>query len=327
MNQSKKKNIKKQTRLIAGAALAIIMLVVPVTTAVKGGHWHHQAQASLAQSGSSDDEPHIRNEFDDNFLIFDGDTIDRHLNDIAGLDTDPQASTPVDAIGEDESTALWDQAYVERVLGQSYSDADDTATQAITKREAVDAIKRDKDLLIEKEAQAKKEAAKKEAAKKAEIAKKEAAKKAKAETVIQQQALPTGNDRFLIQVNNPDTNYTGRPFQVSDRNVLEGLVMGEFGNDYLGAVLVAQCIRDSMIKEGTNSTSVIKRKYGYTAPVRRSVTQDVKRAVAFVFDEGGSGVQHPIYYFYASNLVKGKWHETQNFVVQRHAVRFFSPHR
>ena len=103
--------------------------------------------------------------------------------------------------------------------------------------------------------------------------------------------------------------------------------MGEWGNDYIGAVLVAQCIRDSMVKEGTNSAMVIKRKYGYTAPVRKTVSSTVKQAVAYVFDEGGSGVQHPIYYFYASNLVRGKWHETQKFIVQHKAVRFFSPHR
>lgn len=135
----------------------------------------------------------------------------------------------------------------------------------------------------------------------------------------------SADSRFLIALENPDPDYIGRPLLVSDRQALEGLVMGEWGNDYIGAVLVAQCIRDSMIKEGTNSAAQIKRKYGYTAPIKRSVSQTVKDAVAYVFDEGGSGVQHPIYYFYASNLVRGKWHETQQFVIQRKAVRFFAP--
>ena len=134
----------------------------------------------------------------------------------------------------------------------------------------------------------------------------------------------SSNGKFLIQISNPDPNYVGRPLQVQDRAALEGLVMGEFGTDYLGSVLVAQAIRDSMIQSGTNSTARIKQEYGYTAPIRTDVTDNVKRAVAFVFDEGGSGVQHPIYYFYASNLVNSKWHETQKFITQVHAVRFFS---
>ncbi len=137
-------------------------------------------------------------------------------------------------------------------------------------------------------------------------------------------APPKSNGKFLIKIKYPDKNYVGKPLKVKDRKYLEGLVMGEYGNDYLGAVLVAQCIRDSMVKSGTNSAAVIKRKYGYTARVHSKVTDHVKRAVAFVFDEGGSAVQHPIYYFYASNYVRGRWHETQKFIVQRKAVRFFS---
>lgn len=176
------------------------------------------------------------------------------------------------------------------------------------------------------------EAEKKEAARK-EAAAKATEKKSTDQTApppspqVEPEAIPTGDYRFLIPIDKPDPNYKGRPLEVSDRQTLEGLVMGEYGNDYLGAVLVAQCIRDSMVKEGTNSTAVIKKRYGYTAPIKRNVSKTVKQAVAFVFDEGGSGVQHPIYYFYASNLVRGKWHETQKFIVQRNAVRFFSPHQ
>lgn len=179
---------------------------------------------------------------------------------------------------------------------------------------------------MEKEAE-NKESEREEAESKETQSGADAETQAAAEEEPRPQATPDAGSQFLIQIEEPDPNYQGCTLQVSDRQTLEGLVMGEWGNDYLGAVLVAQCIRDSMLKEGTNSTAVIKRKYGYTAAIKRNVSNTVKQAVAFVFDQGGSGVQHPIYYFYASNLARGKWHETQKFVVQRKAVRFFSPHR
>ncbi|NLV99454.1 MAG: hypothetical protein GX034_06625, partial [Clostridiaceae bacterium] len=66
-------------------------------------------------------------------------------------------------------------------------------------------------------------------------------------------------DTFLLAISNPDPSYVGRPVQVEDRAVLEGLIMGEFGNDYTGAVLVAQAIRDTMILTGIYNTGQIAR--------------------------------------------------------------------
>ena len=100
-----------------------------------------------------------------------------------------------------------------------------------------------------------------------------------------------GNEKFLFSIANPDPRYMGKPMVVEDRANLEGLVMGEFGTSYEGAVLVAQCIRDTMEKLGTRNTMVVKKKYGYTAPIKTNVSANVKRAVAFVFDDGGSAVQ------------------------------------
>lgn len=135
-------------------------------------------------------------------------------------------------------------------------------------------------------------------------------------------AAPSGN--FLLGIANPDPNYAGRPVQVEDRDVLEGLVMGEFGNSYTGAVLVAQAIRDSMTLTGVYNTSQIARQWGYTAAIRDNINATTKKAVAFVFDEGGSAVQHSIYYFYNPSLSAGRFHETQKFVVAYGGCRFFS---
>lgn len=138
------------------------------------------------------------------------------------------------------------------------------------------------------------------------------------------EAAAPANGTFLLSIPNPDPNYVGRPVQVEDRAVLEGLIMGEFGNDYVGAVLVAQAIRDTMTLTGIYNTGQIARQWGYTARIHNSVTDATKRAVAFVFDQGGSAVQHTVYYFYAAHLIYSSWHETQRFVVQYGGCRFFS---
>ncbi len=135
-------------------------------------------------------------------------------------------------------------------------------------------------------------------------------------------APSSGN--FLLGIANPNPNYVGRPVQVEDRAVLEGLVMGEFGSSYTGAVLVAQAIRDTMILSGVYNTATIARNWGYHASVSNYVNENTKRAVAFVFDEGGSAVQHSIYYFYAAHRVTSSWHESQRFVVEYGGCRFFS---
>ncbi|NLC89699.1 MAG: SH3 domain-containing protein [Clostridiaceae bacterium] len=146
-----------------------------------------------------------------------------------------------------------------------------------------------------------------------------------APTVTQPPAtVAPSSGNFLLGIANPDPNYAGRPVQVEDRAVLEGLVMGEFGSDYTGAVLVAQAIRDSMTFSGVYSTAKIAQIWGYHANVTNYINETTKRAVAFVFDEGGSAVQHSIYYFYAAHRVNSSWHESQKFVVEYGGCRFFS---
>ena len=129
---------------------------------------------------------------------------------------------------------------------------------------------------------------------------------------------------FLFSITNPDPNYCGRAVQVEDRAVLEGLIMGEFGTSYEGAVLVAQAIRDSMVSTGNYNAGRIAREWGYTARIHSNVNDNVKRAVAYVFDQGGSAVQHSIYYFYASHLIYSSWHESQKFIIEFGGCRFFS---
>lgn len=312
---------KRTAMTVASAVMAVIALAVPVSTAVLHTRSGLQAQRESTAEPSGE-EPPIRYGEGGELFIFDDIGFDRHLLVIGDEKAQQIEQTPsgdIPFLGESsprtQETDIQDSPVT--TLNSNHDEFAETLIELPTPDE------RRNDLLELRLEAERLEAERLEAERKRALRKSAGKEKTKIQPAMESGEVQE-NGTFLIKIKNPDTNYVGRPLKVKDRHILEGLVMGEFGNDYIGAVLVAQCIRDSMVKSGTNSAAVIKRTYGYTAPVRRKVTQDVKKAVAFVFDEGGSGVQHPIYFFYASNLVRGRWHETQKFVVQRKAVRFFS---
>lgn len=131
----------------------------------------------------------------------------------------------------------------------------------------------------------------------------------------------------LLEIDNPDINYNGVSIALtsSDRDLLERLVMGEAGDEgYEGAALVAQCIRDTMVYKGYNSVAAVRQGCKYSGSINREPNDNVKKAVAFIFDEGGYAVRHKIFYFYAFKWCKGSWHETQPFVIQHGGHRFFA---
>ena len=113
-------------------------------------------------------------------------------------------------------------------------------------------------------------------------------------------------------------------FYLSDqeRYIVECIVMGEAGGEsYEGQVLVAQCILNGCLKEDVQP-SKLRKMYKYSG-YRTNVTKSVKKAVGAVFDEGYRITDEPILYFYAPKHCKGKWHETQCFVVEVGGHRFF----
>lgn len=123
-----------------------------------------------------------------------------------------------------------------------------------------------------------------------------------------------------------DPNYKGTVVSVTgkDRRILERLVMGEAGGEgYLGACLVAQCIRDTMVEDNVSTVEQVRRNYGYTGSLSREPNSDVKKAVKFIFDKGGYAVKHKIHYFYAYQWCNSAWHETQQFIIQYGGHRFF----
>lgn len=306
-----KQTIKKTTRILAGALLAATLLTTPLISEVVSGDRPVPPAHKASKTEPADDDPYSSSQADEDLLlILDDSIISRDMTQTPGLEALEPDSQVTDA--EDRSskglkreTLEWhlsEEAQEEEILVQEEKEVQPTQAErkAKEKPESVTTVPSSTNQTSVSDP-------------------------ATEETSLTE--APQSQGLFLLSIANPDTNYKGRPLKVSDRQALEGLVMGEWGNDYIGAVLVAQCIRDSMVKDGINSAAAIKRRYGYTAPIKTKVSQTVKEAVSFVFDQGGSGVQHAIYYFYASNLTRSHWHETQNFIVQRKAVRFFSSHR
>ena len=124
-----------------------------------------------------------------------------------------------------------------------------------------------------------------------------------------------------------DNNYKGTTYKLtnSERAELEKIVTGEYGGDYEGSVLVAQCLRDSLVNGLASSPMTIKKDCGYDG-YNTNITENAKNAIKYVFDEGGSAIQHRIYVFYAPNICSSAWHESQNFIYQYNkngCVRFF----
>lgn len=131
---------------------------------------------------------------------------------------------------------------------------------------------------------------------------------------------------YLMDIDNPDPNYVGYAVSLSDtdRDLAERMIMGEAGSTgYTGMALVAQCIRDTYVTGGYSSISQVLYQNGYYGSTSITPSATCKEVVSYIFDQGGSAVQHKLRVFYASNYCTSSWHEAQNFVCAYGYVRFF----
>ena len=130
----------------------------------------------------------------------------------------------------------------------------------------------------------------------------------------------------LIAGDRIDSNYHGQSvvLDAENRNTLERLVMGEAGNQgFIGAALVAQTIHDTMLHDNNFNVNSIRSSHGYMGSVDLEPNDDVKSAVAFIFDKGGMAVQHRLVYFYAPKVTSSDFHEKQKFIVEYGGHKFF----
>lgn len=137
----------------------------------------------------------------------------------------------------------------------------------------------------------------------------------------------SSSDEYLLDIDNPDYSYVGYSISLSDedRDMTERIIMGESGGEgFTGMALVAQCIRDTYISGNYSSIAQLLKQNGYYGSTSIAPSQTAKEVVNYIFDQGGSAVQHRISIFYASNLCSSAWHESQEFVCQYGYVRFFN---
>lgn len=131
---------------------------------------------------------------------------------------------------------------------------------------------------------------------------------------------------YLMGIDDPDPSYTGSSISMSDaeRDICERMVMGEAGScGFTGMALVAQCIRDTYVAGGYSSIFDVLSQNGYYGSTSITPSDTCREVVSYIFDQGGSAVQHRIRVFYASNYCSSAWHESQDYVCSYGYVRFF----
>ena len=131
---------------------------------------------------------------------------------------------------------------------------------------------------------------------------------------------------FLMSIDNPDPGYCGYSISLSDseRDIAERMIMGEAGScGFTGMALVAQCIRDTYIQGGYSSIHDVLAENGYYGSTSITPSDTAREVVSYIFDQGGSAVQHSIRVFYASDICSSSWHESQEYVCSYGYVRFF----
>ena len=132
----------------------------------------------------------------------------------------------------------------------------------------------------------------------------ETAVEAKAETVLQS----TASVRYALTA--------------TERDEIERVVMAEAGAEpYIGQMAVAQCILNACEQEDKRPLEIV-RSFGYTS-ARPEPSDEVKKAVAKVFDDGETATDREILYFYAPALCQRFWHESQTYVCTIGGHRFF----
>ena len=132
--------------------------------------------------------------------------------------------------------------------------------------------------------------------------------------------------KYLLEIDNPDPDYKTYPIELTDydRDVLAHLVMGEFGTGGVtGCALIAQSVRDAMVKFDYDSVEEVRVEMGYTGWYSGEPNEDVYEAIDYIFDQGRAAVQHEILVMYATQVLYSSWHEAQEFVVEYESVRFF----
>ena len=144
--------------------------------------------------------------------------------------------------------------------------------------------------------------------------------------IINEGSHTKSSQEYLLSIDNPDYTYTTYPMTLSDydREQLAHMVYGEFGTGgFIGCALIAQCVRDAMVKFGYTSIDEVIDKMQYSGWNYDKPSDFVYDAIDYIFEQGKAAVQHEILVMYATQHVYSGWHEAQEFVIEYEYVRFF----
>ncbi len=131
---------------------------------------------------------------------------------------------------------------------------------------------------------------------------------------------------YLLALDNPDTSYQCAKVTLTDedRDLLERLCYGEFGTGgFIGACLIAQCVKDAMCFDGIGSVADVIRDYHYDGSTEMGTSEECCQAVRYIFDDNRDAVQHRLMYMYNPYMVQSDFHESNNFILSYAGVRFF----
>lgn len=121
----------------------------------------------------------------------------------------------------------------------------------------------------------------------------------------------------------------------SERYTIYSVLAGEVGScSYRDKLLVAQCFYDGLVYNKCTPKQLAKSQYdGYKdfnefkeECIECNVTyyEDITTAVEEVFDNGNFPCEEFILYFYSYHGFYSSWHETQRFIEQTDAHRYFA---
>lgn len=110
-----------------------------------------------------------------------------------------------------------------------------------------------------------------------------------------------------------------------ERELIEKVVAAEARGESIECMMaVAQVIRDRCITREQSVTEVLTAPNQFSAPYEGKITDRIKDAVAFTFDEGHSTFEYPATHFYASHLIEAPdWTENMEYLGEIDGVSFY----
>ncbi|MCI5533873.1 MAG: hypothetical protein MR440_03795 [Firmicutes bacterium] len=119
----------------------------------------------------------------------------------------------------------------------------------------------------------------------------------------------------------------GPVYVISDeeRELIEKVVAAEARGESIECMMgVAQTIRDRCITREQSVTEVLTAPNQFAKPYDGKITNRIKDAVSFTFDEGHSTFEYPVTHFYASHLIDPPdWTEGMEYLGEIDGVSFF----